>query len=315
VLEPSSEWPDRELPERPIESDALPSWLASTPDVAEPRLPSSCRRKAPPRADHPRPVRLVSCRAVGFKARRTTQWTLLRLQPGQRVLDREFPSITYWEIRDGSVWHQGRRLRRADPDTFEVRVNDYVFVARDENHVFHAWECLPNIDRDTFESLGDSYFRDKNTAYAESETSLRPLKGNRANDFAVLGNGYARDGAYAYYCGTPIRACTQPLSLRLVSSADPMGPCYALDASHVYFEGAALKDADIASWRLVAPGFSRDDQRIYYCAKKLPRADPATWRHLAGASSCDATTVYEMWWPVKGADPGRYSGVSEATRE
>jgi two-component system response regulator HydG len=37
--------------ERPIESDALPSWLASTPDVAEPRLPSSRRRKAPPRAE------------------------------------------------------------------------------------------------------------------------------------------------------------------------------------------------------------------------------------------------------------------------
>src|SRR3954453_5997747 len=104
-----------------------------------------------------------------------------------------------WEIRDSKVLHQGKPLRNADPDTFEIRDDEQTFLARDRSHVYHAWTMQKSVDRATFESLGDRYYKDKNQAYLEYETSLKPLKGQEVKHFLVLGNGYARDSVYGYY--------------------------------------------------------------------------------------------------------------------
>lgn len=238
-------------------------------------------------------------------------WYRLAELPGQRVVNPEFPEIVYWEIRDGSVWHQGRKLRRANATEFEVRKDDHVFIARDDRWVFHAWSQLKNVDRDSFEVVGDGYCRDKNLAYCEFETSLRPLKGRDRAHFVVLGNGYARDSVHAYYWGKPIRSCASPLTLALPEGVRALP--YALDDEQVFFESAALRGADRDKWRMLDDMFSGDDTKVYYGAKKLPGVERRSWERVRqeselyiGSYSRDAKSVYVMFFRLRGADPATW---------
>ena len=230
-------------------------------------------------------------------------WVSLASMPG-----REFRKgkITYWKILDGMVWHQRRKLRKADADSFEVRPTDHRFIGRDQRAIYFASSEVSSADRDTFEVLGDNYFRDASTGFFEFETSLRPLKGGKAGQFENVGGGYARDAAYGYYAGKPLRNCTIPLSLTSVA-ADPV---YAKDDVNVYFDGSSLKSVDATTWRLFeATGFSGDHQNVYYGAKKLPRVDLSRWRHVTEGYSRDDQRIYHWHYQLKHVDLATWQPV------
>ena len=144
-------------------------------------------------------------------------WVRLSLLPEAKSFSKDHPGSLDWEIREGSVWFQGRKqLKSADPESFEFSDEEHTFLARDCNHVFHASSKVTAIDVATFESLGNRYYRDKDLAYLEYETSIKPLKGRDVENFAVLRNGYARDSVHGYYWGTPMRKCIHPLTLEII---------------------------------------------------------------------------------------------------
>ena len=57
-------------------------------------------------------------------------WQKLQTLPNQQT---HRGKILYWHIRDGAVWHQHRKIRRADPATLEVFQTDggSGFIARE----------------------------------------------------------------------------------------------------------------------------------------------------------------------------------------
>jgi len=230
-------------------------------------------------------------------------WEKLKELPNGRVSNPRYPHLVYWEIRDGTVWHQRRKLRGANPADFEVRTDGHTFLARDGIHVFYAWSRLKAVHRDSFEVLDDGYFRDENLAYAEFETSIRPLKGRDREHFLVLGNGYARDSVHGYFYGKAIRGCCSPMTLALSCGCEAF---YALDDDHIYFESAVLKGANRQEWRLLESGYSRDSERVYFGAKKLPRALVDSWEMLGGAYSRDARSVFVMALRLPGAQPATW---------
>ena len=218
------------------------------------------------------------------------KWKKLTEFPEQKVTKRSYgSSITYWKVENGKVWHQWKKLMKADIETFEV-YEDNDFIARDKDFVYHGWTKLAKVDRDSFQEVGDSYWKDKNHAYMEYETSLKPLKGLDAASFNYLGNGYAFDQNFAYYYGKVIKSCTQPTTLELI----PKHKTFAKDAEHVFYESAALKGADLKSWKPLKNGFSKDEKRVYFDARKLPKVDIETWEHLHRAYSKDKNRVYCM---------------------
>lgn len=241
-------------------------------------------------------------------------WWRLADRPGQRIQDPSFPDIVYWEIREGAVWHQGRKLRGANAAAFEVRADDHVFVARDDQRVFHAWSRLNDVDRETFEVLGDGYFRDVRLAYYEFETSLKPLKGRDRERFVVLGNGFARDAVHGYFCGKPIRGCTAPLTLGVVEAAGALP--YAIDDEHVYFEGAVLKRAKPEEWVLLGGAFSRAGRHGFFGARKLPRVDVESWVPIVDdggtftSYSRDARSVFVMFLRLPDANPATWTRIA-----
>lgn len=232
------------------------------------------------------------------------RWLRLTKQPGQRILEPHYKTVR-WQIREGKVLHQGRILRTADPETMEILDDDETFIARDCRHVYHAWSKLAKVDRLSFEALGDRYFRDSNSAYCEHETSLKPLKGGDPKSFKVLGNGYARDTQYGYYWGRAMAKCEDPKSLKTLKGKEEILGCYAIDSQRVYFEGAELKDANVAKWRQAEGGFSLDDRHVWFGSKRLA-AQAESWKTIDGVYSHDARAVFYMQWKLPKAVPDSF---------
>ncbi|MEM0925110.1 MAG: DKNYY domain-containing protein, partial [Planctomycetota bacterium] len=123
-------------------------------------------------------------------------WVKLSSLPDSEVRVEQYSkNRVYWKIEAGCVFHQRRKLRNADAETFEVRSDEWRFLGRDARAIYHAWSEVTQADRRTFEILGDNYFRDAVQGFFEFETSLRPLKGGPVGNVVNLGGGYARDAA------------------------------------------------------------------------------------------------------------------------
>lgn len=224
----------------------------------------------------------------------------VKLKELQKV-DSKAHGFNYWKIEDACVWHQGRKLRKADVDSFEIREDDaQVFIARDKDNIFHAWSLQKTIDRDTFKDAGNGYWLDCHFAYYEHETSIKPLKGEDAKHFKFIGGPYARDSKFAYYAGRVLKTCEAPLNLQLMLDDNCW---YAGDGSQVYFDGAVIKGADFQTWKKLDGGFSCDSKNVYFASKKLPSVKLDSWKIIRGVYSADSTHVYYMNFKLKGADP------------
>jgi len=239
-------------------------------------------------------------------------WTKLIDLPDRRMPTDYNPNKSYWEVIDGKVVHQGRPNRTADVESFEL-LDGSDFVARDKNYVYHAWSTLKSVDRDTFEYVGDGYFRDKTLAYCEYETSIKPLKGSTVEGFKVLGNSYARDKNLAYYCGRAIVKCTSPMTLELVEQTGHHPIFAAKDAVSCYYEGAQLKDADPNTWVMGENGFSTDANGVYFGSKRLGKVHPKNWKRLKRPYSTDGKNVYWMHMRLQGADVASFEVLPDGT--
>lgn len=230
-------------------------------------------------------------------------WVKLKSLPGQKI-DNQCYGFNYWKIEDGDVWHQEKKLRKADAESFEIREdNSQIFIARDKNYIFHAWTLEKTIDRDTFEEIGNGYWKDCNFAYFEHETSIKPLKGKDSKSFKYVGGPYARDSRFAYYCGRVLKNCKNPLDLKMMVPDDPW---YVGDGELIYYDGAEIRGADYLSWRLIEEGFSRDKNTIYFGSKKLPRVNISDWKIVERLYSSDGKSLYHMHIKIKGADPATW---------
>jgi len=189
-------------------------------------------------------------------------WIKLTDLPEQRLPMTDDTAKSFWEIQDGRIVHQGRANRGTDVESFEL-LEGSDFIARDKRCIYHAWSTLKSIDRDSFEPLGNGYFKEKALGYCEHETSLKPLKGNMVESLEALGNSYARDANFAYYGGRVIAACTSPMTLKVVPQTGEHPIFAARDEAHCYYEGAQLKGADPATWGMIEKGFSKDANSVY----------------------------------------------------
>ena len=212
-------------------------------------------------------------------------WQLLRTLPKQQTCS---GGILYWHIRDGTVWHQNRKIRRADPDTLEVfqMRGGSGFIARDRHHVYHAWTTLKNTDRASFEHIAANFWRDKNHVYAEHESSLRPIAQADPDTWQLLDNGYARDQNRIYHCDRPLPRGTNP------DTWQTLGKGYARDRNRIYWAGNLLPQSDPDTWQILAanPAFSYDAARVYYYGHPIPQADPADW-NAERARTADITSI------------------------
>lgn len=229
-------------------------------------------------------------------------WQFLKNLPNQHTISAK--QFEYWEIRNGKVYHQNRLNCHADSDTFEIWIDPDPevtnFIAKDKNHVYHAW-TKTKIDPTTIREY-HGWWLDKNGVYTEGENGLYPIKGADAQTFHYIGDSYAIDKNHAYCYNRVIKSCKNPQKLRLLNSS-----FYATDDENIYWDGKPLKGANPQTWRLLfvkdSDNYSTDGKGVYWLDNKLGFAKFDEWEYLIQNYSKSKKAVYHLAWVVKGENP------------
>jgi len=167
-------------------------------------------------------------------------------------------------------------LRDADAATFRYLARDY---GKDATHVWFEGQRYDVKDAASFELLDYAFARDRATGYCY----LAPVPGSDGPTFAGVDSHYARDRARAYYCTLETDAATHapvativPLAQAEPATLKALDRGYAVDAGHVWFRGAPVADADVASLEVLPVGQgdadARDARGTFVMGKRAPKA-------------------------------------------
>ncbi len=166
--------------------------------------------------------------------------------------------------RDGREYYSVARprvsvIKDADPASFRHLTRD---IAKDAGAVYDEGKRLLVRDVATFELMDYGFARDRHAGYCY----VHEIPGSDGATFAVADAHYAKDRSRAYYCAWETDAGTRPAYAKIVPVADgrvasfrPLEQGYAVDDRSVYYRGAALGEADLATFTVLgAPDSGAD---------------------------------------------------------
>lgn len=233
-------------------------------------------------------------------------------------------------------------VKGADPETFVIEENysTQLGFAYDKNNIFFDGKMI-DVDKSSFEKIGDIYFKDKNYIYRiERDKSIYSFiktiydiptfriftTGSLYNDYVIDKNG-------VYYAGEKIIG-VDPNTLAVVSSPAEIGEMngkssptlsrfYMRDSNNVIYEGKIIPDIDVNSFKPIFTGpyiqeYAKDKNNVYYLNSKITGADPKTFivkTHQIyegcrlGMYSIDNNAVYYKDMKVIGADPNTFESL------
>ena len=153
------------------------------------------------------------------------------------------------------VYRGGDILEAADPDTFRLIDGYEDWYATDDAHVFIRGFAVDELDPESLVIINQNYVKDLDTVWltlrfdpagvipdADPNTfEVLPIKGTQAGTFAPIESEWSRD------------------------------------ATHVYFLGSLLPDADPETFSALSGRFGKDVSHVYCMERLVPGADPATF--------------------------------------
>lgn len=203
-------------------------------------------------------------------------------------------------------------LTWADPETFEVLLNNYI---KDKDSVYYMVDGEINgADSATFNVLNCDgcwgYAKDQNTVY---------YAGVKINDsdpttFEVLNNKYSKDKNYVYHEHSTTNV-NDSQTVDKVAGADAttfetLNWYYGKDNSNAYYYGIMIPGVDANTFMVFETigyqSYAKDKDFVYRGSNIIPGADPATFEIIDQTYSKDANHVYHEYNIVEGADPATF---------
>jgi len=203
-----------------------------------------------------------------------------------------------YEIKNDKAYHDGRLLEGSvDIKTFKVI--DFN-SAKDKNSVFIRANRIKNSSPETFVSMGNEYYKDKNRVY-NFEGNV--ITGADPASFKILGGNfgkiYAKDKNKAYYGYAPIPEAD-------AASFEFIGDSFAKDKYRIYQWNFVLDGADAGSFEILDHSYSRDKNKVFWQGKSMHGADPSAFVILGSSYSKDKSQVYHQSMIIEGADPASF---------
>ncbi len=163
----------------------------------------------------------------------------------------------------------------ADADSFRAFKFSKKHWARDKNHVYFEGRRLRSADPETFEIVdaANKISRDADNEYEGSRKTR-----NDAERFVSLGM-YSKDIHGVYWFDKPIPGADFA-SFELIKKPNSKyknDRAWARDKNRVYCDGRFLPLADPKAFKLLGANYGADQNRVYYCAKLLPAAKPGSF--------------------------------------
>ncbi|MFZ6659004.1 DKNYY domain-containing protein [Undibacterium sp. TJN19] len=174
-------------------------------------------------------------------------------------------SKEYWSIKRIVI----RTIKEADPASFRMMSDGY--LARDKSHLFRQDKIVAVQDIDSFILLDNFFARDKLRGYYR-ETEIA---GSDGPSFTVLDAHYAKDQSHIYYVdGFRIGGTLKGVKYEAFKV---MEEGYANDGAKAYYHGTVISKEDAASLQYLAMGYAKTSAQVFYYGKLLKGADAASF--------------------------------------
>jgi hypothetical protein len=210
-------------------------------------------------------------------------------------------------------------------------------TARDDVNIYFRGKVVPNVDENSFKSVGLSYCSDNNNVfyrnrYNESGKLLKVV-GAKSSTFELIGNpnsNYAKDEESVYFSGKKI-VSSDPESFIVLEYG------YAHDKNFVYYNGSkvdgmigssfkvlkdcflgsdgvrlcnglkTLKNSDAKSFRAIECGYYKDNNNVYLNGTIIEEIDSESFQILSWGYTKDKKAVYCDLQLIVGANPATFS--------
>jgi hypothetical protein len=175
----------------------------------------------------------------------------------------------FWKS-DEAVFCEGRRLK-LDPRNTRIFFDTW---AADDRRVYCHTMYMSKIDAVSFVALNNLYAKDQTNCYATPSgltVGWKLIKGADAYSFEAIDSGCER---------------------LMFGWGQNFNEGFAKDASHVYFDGDLVKNADPTSFTSLGNCYGRDAKSVFFSRFRLNGTDPMRWRYIGGYYSRDDKHVY-----------------------
>jgi len=181
--------------------------------------------------------------------------------------DTERDSKEYWTIKRSKI----RKIRDADPASFRLLGDGY--TARDRLHLFREDQVMPVRDITSYELLENNFARDKVVGYYH----WKEIPGSDGASFAALDSHYAKDKSRIYFVdelGTA--GAIKGARNEVFKVLDDDG--YATDGARAYYRGAVITAQDAGTLQaLPGMGYAKTAHQVFRHGKLIPDADAASF--------------------------------------
>lgn len=241
---------------------------------------------------------------------------------GKEITDKNFVVLNKAFAKDSTTaYYKEWPFSYADVATFEAVDEHY---AKDRNKVYYCDE-----------------YREGQNYYLTKRQTIMEVSNAQPASFEVIGYGYARDQARAYFEGlafnvkdiTTLKSIDlhfanddvqaylnlQPIAGSDGKSFELINQNYAKDKAHIYYYGytgdkshdIGILPCDRATFEILDYPYSRDKASVYFARQKINGADPATFTILGSGYSKDRETVYFEGERISGADVATFELYKE----
>ncbi|MCY7007781.1 DKNYY domain-containing protein [Fusobacterium simiae] len=162
-------------------------------------------------------------------------------------------------------------LENADVESFKpLNSEDYYsrIIGLDKNHVYFGNIPIPDLNPNTFYSIGNSYYSDgKNTYYCSSYSERNENLSTTSEVIQMLIYSTSKNKKVQSYI-YPYRKIETDKKLRAVENMFS----FATDGEKVYYKGEVLENADLKTLKSVDrySEYFIDKENVYYKSKLLP---------------------------------------------
>ena len=182
-----------------------------------------------------------------------------------------------------------RVIEGADPATFRYLDHGY---GCDGSNAYFEGAPFPVADAATFEPLGYGHARDRVHGYYQQ----KPIEGSHGASFVALDDHYSKDSARVFYSDVDLRAepGPKPIRSRAIAGAQPatfkvLSDDYAADAARAYYKGKPLQGA-VPPLEVLEVGYAKTATHVFYFGTRVPDADAPTFKSDAlGPTGIDAS--------------------------
>ena len=151
-----------------------------------------------------------------------------------------------------------------------VNIYYYGYTGEGQNNI-----CILPCDRKSFQILDYRYSKDARKVFFLGFQ----IKGVDGSTFTLLTEDYTKDGKAVYFLERKIEG-GDPESFEVYKENGEFGHDFdfARDKNFVYMDDQKMKDADVATFKVLGENYGSDKTHVYYKTKIVKNADPSTFQ-------------------------------------